>query len=258
MDKQAAVVTRRQFLALAAGTGSIACATKLNGRPSPEPARLRARPGAPPAQVMAPGEHPLALATGRDGLLYVPTGLASDARAPLVVMLHGATGSARGVTTRVRAFELAEQFKVVVLAPDSRGATWDAIRTGFGPDVTFVDAALEQTFSRVAVNPARVALGGFSDGASYALSLGLANGDLFTHILAFSPGFVVPLRAHGRPAIFVSHGTEDKILPIDSTSRRLVPALKDAGYAVRYQEFTGPHTVPASIARDAFEWMSTR
>ena len=33
---------------------------------------------------------------------------------------------------------------------------------------------------------------GFSDGASYALSLGAANGDLFTHIAAFSPGFMRP------------------------------------------------------------------
>ncbi len=31
---------------------------------------------------------------------------------------------------------------------------------------------------------------GFSDGASYALSLGVPNGDLFTHIVAFSPGFM--------------------------------------------------------------------
>jgi predicted esterase len=40
---------------------------------------------------------------------------------------------------------------------------------------------------------------GFSDGASYALSLGLANGDLFTHVLGFSPGFMRVPRHVGRP-----------------------------------------------------------
>ena len=104
--------------------------------------------------------------------------------------------------------------------------------------------------------PARVAIGGFSDGASYALSLGLANGDLFTHVIAFSPGFITPAPPAGRPPIFVSHGTEDQVLGIDVTSRRIVPRLKSAGYTVTYREFTGPHTVPTPIAREALEWLT--
>jgi predicted esterase len=64
--------------------------------------------------------------------------------------------------------------------------------------------------------------------------------------------------AHGKPRIFVSHGTDDEILPIDRTSRRLVPQLKQAGYAVEYREFAGPHTVPAPTARAAVEWMTGR
>ena len=47
---------------------------------------------------------------------------------------------------------------------------------------------------------------------SYALSLGLANGDLFTHVIAFSPGFITPAPPSGRPPIFVSHGTADQVL----------------------------------------------
>jgi hypothetical protein len=56
------------------------------------------------------------------------------------------------------------------------------------------------------VDPTRLAVGGFSDGTSYALSLGLTNGDLFSHVLAFSPGFAVPARRRGRPRLFLSHG----------------------------------------------------
>lgn len=76
------------------------------------------------------------------------------------------------------------------------------------------DEALAHTFEHYTVDPSRVAIGGFSDGASYALSLGLGNGDLFRHIIAFSPGFAVPPRQLGSPRIFMSHGTKDRVLPI--------------------------------------------
>ena len=122
----------------------------------------------------------------------------------------------------------------------------------FGPDVSFIDQALAYTFAHAAIDAARLAIGGFSDGASYALSLGLMNGDLFTHVMAFSPGFIVVKRTVGRPTIFISHGTHDEILPIENTRQRLVPDLQRAGYALRYREFDGPHTVPPSIAREAF------
>jgi phospholipase/carboxylesterase len=88
------------------------------------------------------------------------------------------------------------------------------------------------------------------------LSVGLANGDLFTHILAFSPGFVLPPALVGKPRIFISHGTEDQILAIDSTSRIFAPQLRRGGYQVRYREFPGPHTVPLDVAKEALEWFS--
>jgi phospholipase/carboxylesterase len=114
-----------------------------------------------------------------------------------------------------------------------------------------VDRALEQTFSRYAIDPARLAIGGFSDGASYALSLGIINGDLFTHVLAFSPGFMVPAGQTGSPRIFVSHGTRDRVLPIDRCSHRIVPSLKRDGYDVHYREFDGGHTILPEIALEA-------
>ncbi|HUH13354.1 MAG TPA: hypothetical protein VMK65_09600, partial [Longimicrobiales bacterium] len=102
----------------------------------------------------------------------------------------------------------------------------------------------------------RVALGGFSDGASYALSLGQANGDLFTHVIAFSPGFMTWEERVGQPEFFISHGVHDPILPIDQASRLIVPALTSAGYSVRYQEFEGSHAVPEDVAMQAFAWFA--
>jgi len=167
-------------------------------------------------------------------------------------MLHGAGGESRHGLVLLQA--LADQAGLVLLAPDSRGPTWDVILGGYGPDVAFLDEALGAVFRRCAVDASHVAIGGFSDGASYALSLGLANGDLFTHVLAFSPGFMAPPAQRGEPRLFISHGTEDAVLPIDRCSRRLVPRLQDAGYDVVCEEFEGPHTVPAQVARTALDW----
>jgi phospholipase/carboxylesterase len=213
---------------------------------------LRVRPKAP-STTIAPGEHALGLGIDRDGLLIVPAGYKPDKSAPLAVMLHGAGGAARRV---VGLMSVADSLGVLILAPESRGTTWDAIRGSFGPDVDFINRSLAQTFDRCLVDHRRVAIGGFSDGATYGLSLGLDNGSLFTHILAFSPGFSASRRPQGRPRIFISHGRADRILPIDVTSRRIVPALEDAGYPVTYREFDGPHAVPPEIAREGFTWFT--
>jgi phospholipase/carboxylesterase len=106
------------------------------------------------------------------------------------------------------------------------------------------------------VDAGRLAVTGFSDGASYALSLGLTNGDLFTHVVAFSPGFMALATRRGKPPVFVSHGTRDGVLPIGVTSRRVVPELESGGYEVRYREFAGPHTVPEAVAREALGWFT--
>lgn len=213
--------------------------------------RLASRPDRPKS-AGASGLHPLKLEGRRDGLLYVPAAYSAERPAPLVLMLHGAGGNARHTLPLLQ--HLADTAGVILLVPDSRGQTWDVIEGGYGPDVSYIDRALEQTFGRYAVDKSRLAVGGFSDGASYALSLGVMNGDLFTHVIAFSPGFMAPAAQHGAPALFISHGTQDSVLPINVCSRKIVPQVKRAGYRVEYREFDGPHIVPPEIARGAFEW----
>ena len=198
------------------------------------------------------GLRGLGLGAARDGFVYVPEGYEGARPAPLALMLHGAGGDAEQGIRLLR--EFADESGLILLAPDSRGATWDVIEGGYGPDVSFIDAALELTFSRYSVDAARVAAGGFSDGASYALSLGVANGDLFTHVLAFSPGFMAPPTLAGRPRLFISHGRFDRVLPVDVCGRRVATQAQRAGYEVEYVEFEGPHTVPREVARSGVEW----
>src|SRR5215213_6869975 len=189
-----------------------------------ERGRLHSRPARAPVERAPVGLHALGPEAGpADGYLYVPAGYRTEISAPLVLLLHGAGEDARDGLAQLRV--QADEVGLILLAPGSHGPTWDLIlnRGRYGADIAAIDRALGYTFSRCAVDPTHVGVGGYSDGASYALSLGLANGDLFSHVLAFSPGFLAPTGQMGSPRIFVSHGTQDGWLPIDSCSRRIVP-----------------------------------
>lgn len=217
--------------------------------------RLQSRPGDVVANGQ-PGTHALDLEQAGEGILYVPPTYTPEQPMPLVVMLHGAGGTAQHSLAPLRA--LAEANGLMLLATSSLDSTWDVIVGDYGPDVAMIDMALGLVFQRYAIDQQHLAIGGFSDGASYALSLGLSNGALFKHILAFSPGFMSPAQQEGMPRIFISHGTHDEVLPIDACSRRIVPRLQRAGYDVRYREFDGPHTVPPTIAQEAVDWFFGR
>jgi phospholipase/carboxylesterase len=216
--------------------------------------RLTARPGSPSEAAGQTGLQRLELGADRDTYLYVPSSYQTDQPIPLVMSLHGAGGNSHHGLALLQ--DLAEESGFLLLAPSSKDTTWDMIRGGYGPDVALIDQALAFTFERYNVDPDRVIIAGFSDGASYALSLGIINGDLFPHVLAFSPGYMAPTQQNGEPRFFISHGSGDTVLPIERTSRRIVPQLQRAGYDVRYEEFAGGHTVPQTILENAIIWLT--
>src|ERR1044071_2024733 len=197
---------RREFCALTGiAITSVAIETACSGVSGlgfPNDGRLSARPRTD-VKTSVTGEVKLGVNSERDAVLQIPKS-AGQSPLPLLVMLHG--------------------------------TTWDAIRNTFADDVNDLNRALERTFEKVAIDPARVALGGFSDGATYAISLGLINGGLFSSVLAFSPGFVISGEEHGKPRFFLSHGTHDHILPIDRCGRRIAAELKGRGFEVSFRE----------------------
>jgi predicted esterase len=220
-------------------------------------ARLHVRPAevAKATEAAPTGLQPLRWGSKRDSCLYVPPSYDVHRPMPLAVMLHGSGGHAHHGIEWLQ--HLADEAGMILVAPASTGHTWDIIiDQSYGPDVELVDQCLAYVCDHYAVDPARLAIGGFSDGASYALSLGIANGDLFTHMIAFSPGFIAPAVDRGKPHVFVSHGTHDQVLPIGPCSRHIVPHLQYSGYDVEYIEFDGGHEIQPAIARTAVEWFT--
>jgi len=253
-DAETQAITRRRFGAIAGGAfASLIVGDACSRATSAEAGngRLSTQPRANVTTSAKDGR--LGLASGRDAILKLPAGIV-DTPMPLLVLLHGASGNGEGMLRRLGT--AVEEAGIAVLSPDSRDGTWDAIRDEFGPDVAFLDRALARVFETVSIDPARVAVGGFSDGATYALSLGLINGHLFKYVVAFSPGFLVNGPTQGRPRVFISHGTADQILPIDQCSRVLVPMLRNRGYDVTFREFNGRHEVPPDVAREGLRFMA--
>jgi predicted esterase len=220
-------------------------AGRLSARPRRTP-----KPGLPPPQA---GQRALGLRANRDATIRIPPNVTTAM--PLHVLFHGAGGAGERMLARVSAFT--DEAGIAVLSPSSQDATWDAIRGDFDADAAMIDKALGKVFDQLPVDPKRVIAGGFSDGASYALSLGLINGDLFKHILAFSPGFIVSGEERDRPKIFISHGMEDPILPFDRCGKRLAAELKGRGYDVTFKDFHGGHEIPPDIAREAMTFVRT-
>jgi phospholipase/carboxylesterase len=214
--------------------------------------RLTARPSGAPSDPIEPGLHKIVPPGTREALLYIPAAHGMNSAYPLIVSLHGAGGAARHGIDILQA--QAEQHGFAVLAPSSQRQTWEGVFGGYGPDVAALDFCLSHVCKRLHVRSETVAVSGFSDDASYALSIGLSNGSLFHHIIAFSPGFVTAGEAEGKPRIFVSPGSRDTVLPVDRCSRVLIPRLRRGGYSVAYHEFDGPHTVPEKVKADAMRW----
>ena len=120
---------------------------------------VRTRTG---VRTTASGTQSLGLDQTRDAILQMPVAIPSSPM-PLLVLLHGAGGSADRQLQRMGSAP--SDAGVAVLAPFSRGSSWDAIRGRFGPDVSFLSRALDRVFDLVSVDPARLVIGGFSDGA---------------------------------------------------------------------------------------------
>ena len=224
---------------------------------------LTARPSASAAGLP---DGKTALSNG--AFAYVPAA-AAKAPLPLVVLLHGAGGRADRFLDRFVAD--ADRGGFVLLALQSKGSTWDLVPRGgagggplamksgpvmrFGSDVARIDAVLAELYARVRVDPRRSALLGFSDGASYALSLGLANPQLFASIVALSPGFVtIPARIAPAQRIFIAHGRRDQILPFQVARKDIVGLLVSNGLKPQFREFDGDHRIDDQALAEALAY----
>ncbi|MFV3129322.1 alpha/beta hydrolase [Niveispirillum sp. KHB5.9] len=218
---------------------------------------LTARPsGVPPADPPAHGLRRL----GDLGVLYIPSTMPVGRPAPLLLALHGA-GQGGGPLAQ-GLLPLADELGLVLLAPDSAGRTWDwldpirqqggsRVRPGMGPDLGRINRALAEVFTLLPIDAARIALMGFSDGATFGLDLGIRNPDLFARLFLVAPSTIPKITRGPGAEIHIIHGTGDRVLPEKATAEVTVPALRRRGFTVTYEPFEGGHTIPLPLLRRA-------
>jgi predicted esterase len=219
---------------------------------------LSARPAAP-VNTTSAGRH--RMRAGTTATLYLPEAIPAGASAPFLLLLHGAGGKGDDMIRKFKA--QADMRGIILLAPDSADPTWDVAMSmsgnrwappSFGRDVKRIDTLLKEAFARVNVDPQFVAVAGFSDGASTALSIGARNAALFPVTLAFSAGGMVPDWTGPAGRVFFSHGAKDPILPIAIARDSLAPALSATGFAVTFVSFEGGHALPEPVLEQAMVW----
>lgn len=201
-------------------------------------------------------------------VIYVPPGLAGHATWPVALVLHGA--GQYGAYIAVPLQRYADEWGVVLVAPDASSRTWDwldvlrqqgAIRSKrtFGRDLKRIDTALQEAFAVVPVDRQHLSIIGFSDGATYGLDVGIRNPELFGQIIALSPGDLPEVARGPGAKIFVAHGDEDPVLPVKQTVEKTIPKLRRRGFDVVYHEFHGGHVMAEAALRHAFDtWLCPR
>jgi phospholipase/carboxylesterase len=171
---------------------------------------------------------------------------------------------------------VADAWGLVIIAPHARGETWDllagrpstmgpmarALRDADRPDrdAPRVRAAILAMSGKAAIDPHRIAVAGFSDGASYALTLGTGAPKLFDHVIVLSGGIamIAPGATGNGRQVFVAHGTEDSMLSYAHARDEMVPKLRAAGFDVAFRSFAGPHVLYYRVFVEAIEdWLGS-
>jgi phospholipase/carboxylesterase len=143
------------------------------------------------------------------------------------------------------------------------GAHWYIVpRVGYPDRDTFLGsfATVSARLDALELPIGRTVLGGFSQGAVMALSLGLARGrPRPAGIIALS-GFVPVVEGFGFereppfPRVAIGHGTYDPVISVEF-GRRARELLEGAGAEVLYREYPLPHAIDPAFLAELHGWL---
>lgn len=165
---------------------------------------------------------------------------------PVVIFLHGAGHADGGALAYLQQSVNSRRF--ILLAPSAHRDSWDILRGGWGPDITAVNCLLNWLRARYRVNDEGISVMGFSDGASYALSLGLRS-PAIVRVAALSPGFYLGNLRRDLP-VLIGHGVNDAVLPY-SGALRIKAEFENGGSEVSFVSHKMGHNCPDDAVKAA-------
>lgn len=189
--------------------------------------------------------------------IYVPEYYDPDTAWPLIVALHGGSGSGRGFLWSW--LRDARTRGAILVSPTAIGRTWAL--SGPDLDTPNLGRLLNYVRGRWNIDETRMLLTGMSDGGTFTYVSGLEPTSPFTHLgpvaAAFHPmlaGFAEPTRMAGLP-IHIVHGALDWMFPVDM-AREAATDLARAGAAVTYVEIDDlSHTYPREANAAILGWL---
>ena len=124
--------------------------------------------------------------------------------------------------------------------------------------------SIEQCIKKLDLDPNRINLLGFSQGASLSIYSGLKNPNTFNSVIALSGFFPVKeiSKEVDREAIrglelFMGHGRLDPVVPI-GLGHDTKNGLIDIGVNPNYKEYDSEHTISNECLNDILKWLEER
>lgn len=190
--------------------------------------------------------------------LYVPEYYTPERSWPLVMALHGGSGTGRQFLWSW--LRDARSRGAILVAPSSMGPTWAL--SGPDEDSANLNRMVEFIRATWSVDQARMLLTGMSDGGTFTYLAGLAQSAPFTHLApvaaAFNPLLVV-MSDTGRMQdlpVFVIHGAQDWMFP-STMANEAARTLAAAGARVSCEVIEDlSHTYPREMNATLLEWLS--
>ncbi len=195
---------------------------------------------------------------GQRAILLTPDEIDPERRYPLITVLHGAGRQDEMLAKTYR--DEPERRQALFLIPRSYQPTWDLIAGGGRRDVDFLEYAYDLIYRRYPVDMKRQAMLGYSDGASYGLSIALSNPRLFRAVMAWAAGFVAfdfsaVDNDDERPELLLEYGTHDQVFPFEQIALPMRQHLEAAGYSVEFRiDQGGRHWPSGDFQPEALDW----
>jgi len=206
---------------------------------------------------------------------HVPAG---DGPFPTIFALHGWGASAHDLLGLAPLFLGGEALVLcpqgpleVPVGPGMAGYGWFPISGGGPPDpaefehgVEELGRFLEEARERYPVDPRKAVLLGFSQGGVMAYALALRDPARWAGLAALSSWLPEALaeriprkEEHAGLPVFVCHGTEDPMIPVDR-GRASREALLPFEVALTYREYPMGHEIRPEALRDLLEWLESK
>ena len=163
----------------------------------------------------------------RDFRIYVPGRYNKNYKIPLVIVLHGGSGSGISIEKYSGFSKLAEDEKFIAAYPDAYSGQWNDGREFIQSksyrlkidDVGFISKMIDKIKKNYNIDEKRIYVAGISNGGFMALRLGCELSEKISGIAVICATMSEFLSSNCRPkekiSVLIMNGTDDKLVPYD-------------------------------------------